>query len=121
MKKYNCSLLILEIKTLVSPDLDDDKLPDDVEECAVFCEAEIGVKGEKGADIFSFTVATPKFLWAQQGYKWGKGLIIIETFSWEAVEAALNKLLSECSGTDWIEVTDKLTKTLHWEYENYKG
>ena len=101
--------------------MDYGKLPDNADECAVFCEAQIGIKSEEGATIFYFTAVTPKFLWAQQGYKWGKGSLIVETFSWKAVEAALDNLLSECSGRDWLEVTDKLTKTLNWEYENYKG
>ena len=121
MKKYSYRLLIPEVKTLYSPDLDRDKLPDDVEECSVFCEAEIGIKGKEGADIFHFTAVTPKFLWGQKGAQWGKGSLIIDTFSWEQVEAALEKLLSHCSGRDWAEVTDKLTKVLDWEYENYKG
>jgi hypothetical protein len=121
MKKYKVSLLIPEVKTLFSPDLEYGSLPDDVEECAVFCEVEIGIQGEEGANIFSFTAVTPKFLWAQQGYRRGKGLLIVDSFSWEVVEAALDKLLSHCSGTDWLEVTGKLTKTLNWEYENYKG
>ena len=120
MKKYKSSLLILEVKTLVGTDLEYGQLPDNADDCEVWCEAEIGVKGEKAADIFSFAVVTPKFLWSQQGHKWGKGLIILDTFSWEAVEAALDNLLSQCSGRDWLEVTDKLTKTLYWEYENYK-
>jgi hypothetical protein len=120
MKKYKCDVLIPEVKTLVSWDLHSDKLPDDVEECKVFCEAAIGIKGEIGADIFSFKVVTPKFLWHQQGQKWGKGLLIVETFSWEAVKTALDKLLSYCTGTDWIEISDKLTKHLDWEYEIIK-
>ena len=112
-------MIIPELKNLMSPDLDHGLLPPDAKDCEVYCQVEIGPRGTEGADTFALTVVTPKHLAKQTGYVWGKGYLIVESFSWQTVEKAIEKLLAHCSGTDWIEVAGKLNSMLGWEFENY--
>ncbi len=109
-----------ELKNLISVDLDYGKLPLNAENCEVHCQADIGPKGKEGADIFFLTVVTPTHLAKRSGYVWGKGYLIVESFSWQTVEMAIEKLLSHCSGADWVEVAGKLNRVLGWEFENYQ-
>ena len=113
-------LVIPELKRLVSSDLDYGNQPVDASDCEIYCEAEIGMKGELGADVFFFTVATPKFLLRQGGCRWGRGYLIVDSFSWEAVESAIKKLLAQSSGNTWDEVAKKLNMALDWEFDNYQ-
>ncbi len=61
-------------------------MPDDPTDCAVFVQAGIGPKGERGEELFSFTVVTANHL-ARLGLpRWGRGLFVVEYFSWSAVQ-----------------------------------
>lgn len=108
------------LKSLSSPELDLPALPADPTRCAVFVEAEIGPPGESsGADLFSFTVATPSELLDGTDARWGRGYLILERFSWEAVERAIRKLLMHADRATWHESATELGKELHWEFESY--
>lgn len=109
-----------EIKSIRSPDLDYGVLPKDADNCSVFVEVDIGIKNEKGADTFSFTVITPKALSAYKEKVWGRGFLITPSFSWEETEQALQNLLMHCSGKDWDVISSKINKELGWEFENYQ-
>jgi len=43
-----------ELKYLLSIELEEGKLPVDPEHCSIFIEANIGLEGEIGSDIFHF-------------------------------------------------------------------
>ena len=81
-----------ELKYLLSIELEDGQLPEDPEDCSIFVEANIGLQDEEGSDIFSFNVVTPKAL-QQDTPRWGRGLLIVDRFSWETVETSIKKLL----------------------------
>jgi len=108
-----------ELKYLLSIELEDGQLPEDPEDCSIFVEANIGLQDEEGSDIFSFYVVTPKAL-QQDTPRWGRGLLIVNRFSWETVETSIKKLLRHCNGDDWEEIASELNKRLHWEFDNYK-
>ena len=112
-------MLVPELKSLTSPDLKRDELPKDPGCCCVLVEVEISPKGIDGGDIFSFVVATPNMLDVTDRWQWGRGYLILGTFSWGLVERAVQSLLSHASGESWKELTDKLSKELNWEFENF--
>ena len=103
----------------MSPDLPNDELPPDPENCSVFIEVEIGPQDGEGADIFSFTAVTPSNIEVDVNARWGHGLLILDRFSWKVVESALQKLLLHCQRPTWQAVADELRKQLHWEFDNY--
>lgn len=113
-------MIVPEIKWFDSPDLERNKTPDDPCSCSVFIEVGIGPKGEDSSEIFSFTAITPKAMMAFEGTHWGRGYLILDQFSWGAIDRALSKLLLHCWGENWQVVTAKLNKELHWEFENYQ-
>lgn len=110
-----------EIKSIISHDLEYGSGPQDSEDCSIFIEVEIGPKGQEGADIFSFEVVTPKFLMRKADTHWGRGYLIVASFSWSVVENAVQKLLSHCARQTWQEVAMEIGKELHWEFENYQA
>ena len=112
--------LVPEIKSIISPDLEYGALPTQPDNCSVFVEAEIGIKGKDGAEIFSFTVVTPTFLASNPETRWGRGYLIVKEFSWAHVESMLGRLLAHAHKDTWSEVADVLSKELNWEFENYQ-
>jgi hypothetical protein len=115
------TLVIPELKSLVSPDLENDRFPIDPEDCEVSLEAQIGVAGQPGGDLFQFSAVTPRaLLRAHLDRRWGRGLLILDRFSWRSCEDAIHNLLSHCSRPTWAEVAASLNKELQWEFENYR-
>ena len=112
-------MIVPTVKGLSSPNLARPAIPPDPEDCAVLCEAEIGEKDGRGADLFHFTVATPRFLLREGGVTWGRGYLIVDQFSWSAVDRALEKLCLHAWRPTWPESAAALAKELHWEFENY--
>ena len=112
-------MIIPTAKNLNSPDLDRPALPPDPADCAVSFEASIGDKNGRGADLFQFTVATPGYFLRAGGVTWGRGYLIVDQFSWSAIDRALEKLCLHAWRATWAESAAELTKDLHWEFENY--
>jgi Immunity protein 8 len=114
-----------ELKGLVSYDLPDARsAPDDPEDCCVGMRADIGPVGGDGADTFTFEVCTPRGLarrFDDEGRPfWSRGVLMVERFTWEAVEAALHQRVRAVEGRDWAEVAEKLNRFMLWEFEDYR-
>src|SRR5258706_4412941 len=113
-------MITQELKSLFSPDLKRPALPADPEDCSVLIEASIGPKGEAGEETFTFSVVTPKFLAREASPQWGRGLLIVNEFSWVSAERALQRLLAHARRNSWAESAAILNHELHWEFENYQ-
>lgn len=113
-------LIVPEVKGFYCPDLEYKREPDEPDNCSILVEVSIGVEGIEGADIFSFVAVTPKALLNETSYRWGRGWLILETFSWAQVEDAAEELCADMSGASWEQVARELNKWLHWEYDNYR-
>jgi len=103
---------------LSSPDLERGALPANPGSCAIAINAEIGL-ATGGADNFSFTVVTPDQTLTHDGYRWGRGYLIVHEFSWAEIERALAKLLLHADRESWRETAAVLAQNLHWEYDGY--
>lgn len=114
------TIIFPEIKSIISPDLDNDKNPQDPLDCSIPIEVEIGIKGKEGADLFQLTVVTIQCLQRRNESFWGKGYLITPSFSWNNVKESLEKMLMHCSGESWNDVAIKISSFLEWEFENYK-
>lgn len=109
-----------ELKAMLSPDLQKPRIPDEPDACAVLIQAEIGPKGSEGAEIFQFEVVTPRWLLANPQLRWARSQLFLPEFSWNEVEALLKRLVSSVSGETWEEIAIKLSRYMHWEFEDYK-
>lgn len=107
------------VKTIMSPDLDYGSSPDDPENCCVLIEVEIGPSESEGAEVFSFEVVTPGAIQSLPAPSWLRGYLLLPEFSWAGVEEAVNKLVTQCTGSNWDEVSNKLSRSLGWEFEGY--
>lgn len=92
-----------------------------------FCHtlrAEIGVRGQSGADAFEFEVCSPEWLDNElESYSIlhaGKRLIT-KRFDPEMVEEYVRKRLLHATGPDWETVATKLGEWSRWEFDNYDG
>ena len=108
-----------ELRSIWSPDLPDGELPSDPTKVWVGVQAEIGAHGSHGADTFSLIVATPLALTDGGFPRWGHGLLLVESFSWSMVRAALEKVLRHCEAEDWDGIAAKIGRYLDWEFDDY--
>ncbi|QID19609.1 hypothetical protein G3580_19500 [Nitrogeniibacter mangrovi] len=108
------------LKELFCPGLEKPALPPNPDDCVVSLQASIGPKGERGEDLFFFTVATPSGLLREDLPRWGRGILLVEAFSWVVVERAVERLLSQSRRESWAEVAAVLNHELNWEFENFK-
>jgi hypothetical protein len=72
----------------------------------------------KGGDNFQVHVITPNNL---HGKNSDRHAIVLTEYSWSSVLAAVDGMLEKCQGKNWRQITDQLSQTMHWEYENYKA
>ena len=113
------TLLIPEIRELRCTDLSVDSPPADPKNCSFYVEADIGIKGQAGAETFGFTAITTQAIANEQERRWGRGYLILPWFDWVDIRQALDRLLAQCSGSSWEVIASKLSKELMWEFDNY--
>jgi hypothetical protein len=114
-------MIIPEIKTLNGIDLDRPNLPAEPDDCEVAIDITIGPVDSVASDIFAFSIITPTALARENRFRWGRGLLIVPTFSWEIVDLALDRLLAHCTRPSWKEVARELNQNLLWEFDNYQN
>ena len=113
-------MIFPEVKSMISPDLQVGVMPADPDDCAILIEMEIGPKGLEGGDLFQFVAVTPANLSKETEWRWGRGYLVLHSFSWTAIEDAVAKLLTRAARPSWSEVASELAKELQWEFDNYR-
>jgi hypothetical protein len=106
--------------SLSSSDLAAGGLPAEVLRCVISMNATIGPNDSSG-DNFSFVVATPSALAETRTFGWGRGLLIVEEFSWAGVERSVKRLLAHSARPTWREVAQCLNKELLWEFDGHQA
>ena len=109
--------VVPELKAYESPDLEYGKLPMRSDDCEVRMEAAIGVPGDDRADMFYFTVVTPRTFLRSEKAMWGRGYLVIKRFSWPDVERALLRLLGRCRAPTWELLAVMINRDLIWEHD----
>ena len=105
---------------------------------ALWCLVLIGLEGEGGEDRFDAFACSPAWLaenfttvdessgrrllpWAQTESQdhsfFTPGLVLMPTWSPEALSEAIDRICERCQGPDWPTVASRLTRYLDWEYE----
>ena len=51
----------------------------------------------------------------------GRHLVIVDAFHWPTIRPYFERLVDRCTGATWREVTEKLSRYGHWEFEDYTG
>src|SRR5262245_56714835 len=119
--------MVPDVKDVLCPDLDDlSKWRPDGDEVCLWLELSIGLPGQNAADVFQVCVATPAGLKAPLGRRLkprGSAKsppIVLQEYSWSALQEAIRHRLEACAGRDWLEIQEKLRRQFDWEYEGYK-
>jgi hypothetical protein len=104
--------------------VDAQSLPPDPEDCRILMYADIGPADADGGDTFTFEVCTPRGLATRLDRDgrpfWARATLVVQTFSWEAVEAALYQYVHSVEGDTWAEVAERLNRFMAWEFEDYR-
>jgi hypothetical protein len=107
-------MVIPQLKSLYSPDLEPPALPMDASDCCILFQASIGPKDGEGDELFTFEVVTPRYLERSALPCWGRGLLIVDSFTWQSVGSALAGLLAQAQRESWRETAEALNHDLQW-------
>jgi hypothetical protein len=114
-----------QLRSLHSPDIpgswESFRPPSDAE-WSVLVEAEIGPDDSPGGDIFAFQVCTAGWLEGQltKGFRWGRGLLVVDRWDGRVVERAVRDLCLHTEGSDWSSIAQALSRFADWEFSNYR-
>lgn len=109
------------LKSLTSPDVCEPELPHDPECCGLLVEAGIGPSQSEGAETFAFIVTTPTFLALHPSASWGRGTMVLPSFSWTEVRRLLDRALAASARPTWAEVARELGRFMDWEFDGLRG
>lgn len=93
--------------------------PDSVDDFWVPLRADIGEEGIEGVDVFYFHLTTPKrliYVLQHERTVFERGLITVEKYDYDLAKNLIEKVLLECKGETWEEVTNKIMKYCVSEY-----
>lgn len=94
---------------------------EDIDDFYIQVQADIGPKGDKGSETFTFYAVSPKRLQGlleDKQVRVGRGLLIMNDFDLRVVEATIERLLDNCKRENWDAVAAAICRYAHWEYEN---
>src|SRR5579871_5036575 len=113
----------IELKSLKLIDHEDwNYRPDNPLEFSVAAEALVGAEGHEGSEIFTFEICSP--LWLQRNLKdsplFVRHVLLINQFDEHMIKRAVSDLVARFSGQTWVEVANKLSRYMYWEFEDYR-
>ncbi len=83
----------------------------------------IGPDGGEGEEAFDVQIVTPGWLeerCASEGLAAGDGRLLVFDYDWPRIEAYLQRRVASCTGSDWREVAQKLSRFSRWEFDDYQ-
>jgi hypothetical protein len=98
-------------------------VPEQVDYFALTLRAMFGPVGEDASESFQIQVCTPKWLHARcDGGEIviGRHTLIVGEFSFIQIHDYLRALGRRCSGSNWAEIAQKLSRYGLWEFEDYR-
>ncbi len=75
----------------------------------------IGPAEKEGADLFYVRVLSGPKVDASNGVK----MIVVSQYSWTAVQARVEEIVSKYDGDNWGAVAKKLGEHFDWEFDSY--
>ncbi|MES2662168.1 MAG: immunity 8 family protein [Pseudomonadota bacterium] len=113
-----------ELKRLHSPDIYDleNYQPEHPRKFGFLLQAMVGPKGKEGEESFDLEVCTPG--WLEEAYGpdeviIGQHYLIVREYNYQRIVASIENFLRDCSGKNWREVGEKVSRLGKWEFEDY--
>jgi hypothetical protein len=97
--------------------------PSNREHFAVNVTASIGGSDGPGQDLFRFVVCSPSWMENEVSggeYYWLRDYLLITRWDFDLVAKAVTKLCTSIEESDWRGVTEKLSRYMRWEFEDYR-
>lgn len=112
------------LKRLHSPDVFDleSHEPEDRTSFSLLVQAMIGPVGQEGEESFDIDVCTPRWLDSIMDAKsvvFGRHYIIVKAYDYHLIHSSIEQYVDTCSGKDWEEVAERLSRLGKWEFEDY--
>ena len=86
-------------------------------------QAMIGPDPGKGEESFDFVVCSPAWLAdrvKEAGFVLPRHHLIIDSYSFEGVRAAIENICDEAKGEDWVTLATYIARFGKWEFEGYR-
>lgn len=118
--------MIAELKEIHSLELEctlAEYVPEQYDYFELTINAQIGPVGQPSSDSFEIRVCTPKWLQARCDAGEiisGRHTLIVGEFNFPQIRDYLSALCRRCSGKDWTETAQKLSRYALWEFEDYQ-
>lgn len=83
----------------------------------------IGPEGTDRSESFDILVCTPTWIQDQlheEGYMWGRHMLIAQEYDYELIKQSISARISSCTGTNWDEIANKIARFAAWEFEDYR-
>jgi len=116
----------VELKRVHSPDVYDLESfePDDAKNFGFLLQVMVGPEGGEGEESFDIEICTPS--WLEENYGLddvviGRHHMIVQQYSYKKLIQVISDLLKECSGADWNEAANKISRFGMWEFEDYEA
>lgn len=112
------------IKEIFSPHIDDLRTytPGSAS-FSIPLELLIGEESREGGDLFYLMVVSSAYISEKvrdSGGLFGRGYLIVPSYSYDQVCDTLSKLCRRSAGATWDNVADKLAQFMEWEFDNYR-
>ena len=106
-----------------------DPIPEDWDKpAAISVHAEIGIRGEAGADLYQFLVCNPQWISEQLKKKpglWPRGYLIMNDFHAGHIERTIQALADQFrNSANVADFAERLNRFLLWEFQDlddYQG
>jgi hypothetical protein len=96
--------------------------PADPANFALAVAATVGPAGGEGGDLFYFRVVTAAWLADNpppKGFEFLRD-VLVTRWDYETFRRAISDLCLHAEGRDWNEIATKLSRSAHWEFEDYR-
>ena len=113
-----------ELKRLHSPDIYDleNYQPENTEKFAFLLQIMVGPEGKDGEESFDIEVCTPKWLEETYGIDdvvIGRHHLVVREYNYQRIAHVVKEFLQGCSGENWNEIAEKVSRLGKWEFEDY--
>ena len=109
----------MELRSLICSDADIENLVvPDGQAFRFYVEAEIGVLGEDGADLFGFTICNSEWLRANStDFMPLHTFFLMNEFDFKLLWQSLLEFLARFEGDNWEDLCGALSRFTIWEFE----
>jgi Immunity protein 8 len=116
--------MMAEVKRLHSPDFEDlaSWTPESVD-FAILVQIIAGPADSPGEESFDVTVCSSAWVTRQAAREKiieGRHLLIVSEYDYSLISRYISRYVSTCQGETWKEISDKLARLGHWEFEDYQ-